>query len=103
MSVARYFTPGRTSPFQNFATDENLFKKGSQYPCSCKNIDKFLPGFDGYANMSNQLRVASLIRTTRGGRLGYGNYNNGGNVGVNYLGRVEGQSGGGGAPIRNKF
>jgi len=111
---SKYFTPGRTNvhvnvnSFNAFASynqipTENIFK--NYFPCNCNNIVKDPTTLDGYSNVSrNQIR-ANTIKSSigNGGKIGFGNYNFGGNTSVNYLGRVEGQNGGGGRPIRNQF
>jgi hypothetical protein len=44
-----------------------------------------------------------VINSTVGGSTQFGNYYLGEPVVFNYLGRVEGQPGGSGAPLRNRF
>jgi hypothetical protein len=51
---------------------------------------------------SRNLRVSQTINTTRGGRIQFGDISSR-PLTLNYLGRLEGMSGGGGAPIKNKF
>jgi len=46
-------------------------------------------------------RISQLVQTHMGGRIVYGN--NGVPSTLNYLDRLNGQPGGGGAPIRNQF
>ena len=54
-------------------------------------------------NVSNNRRISQTIISNRGGRIQFGNYYLGQPVVANYLGRYEGQPGGSGAPLRNKF
>jgi len=53
------------------------------------------------SDISNNQRVANLLTNNYTGRIQYGN--GGTPLAFNYLGKVEGQSGGGGRPIRNTF
>ena len=54
-------------------------------------------------NISYKQKLSIKINTTVGGNVQYGNYYLGKPIQVNYLGRTEGQPGGSGAPLRNKF
>ena len=54
-------------------------------------------------NVSNSQRVAQVISNSVGGSTQFGNYYLGEPVVFNYLGRVEGQPGGSGTPLRNRF
>ena len=56
-----------------------------------------------YGNISNNMRVAQYINTRLGGSTLFGNFYLGEPLSLNYLGRMEGQPGGGGAPLRNRF
>lgn len=74
--------------------------------CSCyDNIaKKFAPESQGTSgNISNNMRIAQSIRIPRSGRPQFGNFYLGEPLTLNYLGRMEGQSGGGGMPPRNQF
>jgi hypothetical protein len=53
--------------------------------------------------ISNARRVSQVLQRTVGGSTQFGNYYLGKPTVFNYLGRVEGQPGGSGAPLRNKF
>jgi hypothetical protein len=110
--TSKYFTPGKTSVRSrvfssyyyndyNNITTLNTFK--NYFPCQCNNSKKVVNIMDGYANMSTAQLRADIIQNSNGSKVGFGNYNFGGNYAVNYLGRVEGQNGGGGKPIRNQF
>ena len=54
-------------------------------------------------NISNAQRISRVINNSVGGSTQFGNYYLGEPVIFNYLGRVEGQPGGSGAPLRNRF
>lgn len=105
----RYFTPGKTSAkthiqpsySSSVLSTENIFK--NYFPCNCNNVIKLPNTLDGYPNISTAQRRANVITNSYGNKMGFGNYYFGGNTYVNYLGRVEGQNGGGGKPIRNQF
>ena len=68
-----------------------------------------------FANVSNQQRIAqrlildgasqSVVRIARlnGGITQFGNFYLNQPLSLNYLGRMEGQPGGGGSPPKNKF
>lgn len=74
--------------------------------CSCFNnvAKKFAPESQGTSgNISNNMRIAQSIRIPRSGRPQFGNFYLGEPLSLNYLGRMEGQSGGGGVPLRNQF
>lgn len=53
--------------------------------------------------LSYNSRMSKNILTNLGGKINFGNYYLGKPPIFNYLGRQEGQSGGGGIPIRNRF
>lgn len=52
-------------------------------------------------NLSRAMRISQTIRSAVGGGTQFGNYD--GPPVINYLGKVEGQVGGSGAPLRNRF
>jgi hypothetical protein len=52
-------------------------------------------------NLSRAMRISQTIRSAVGGSTQYGNAE--GLQVINYLGKVEGQVGGSGAPPRNRF
>jgi hypothetical protein len=53
-------------------------------------------------NYSNNMRIAQNLNHSLGGTIQFGN-NNGNSIALNYLGRAEGMSRGGGIPPKNKF
>jgi len=110
--TSKYFTPGKTSvkakissvnAFTNYKSigSENIFN--NYFPCNCNNVVKSENFLNGYANMSRKQIQANIINNAYGRKTSFGNYNYGGNDYVNYLGKVYGQNGGGGKPIRNQF
>jgi hypothetical protein len=56
-----------------------------------------------YSNMSKQQLTAQIIKINLGGSTQYGNFYLGKPLSINYLGRTEGQPGGGGMPPKNKY
>lgn len=127
MSSARRFTPGakaQTSRMIRYNAVYNQLRRNLNndptnpvffYPpelqqkeivCNCFNnvLKKFAPSSQGTdANLSQNMRFSQRIRTPRNGSVTFGNFYLGEPLNLNYLGRVEGQPGGGGAPIRNQF
>jgi hypothetical protein len=68
--------------------------------CPKPKVLKVQTSTNNPAQTRNQ-RISQLVQTKMGGTIVYGN--NGVPYTVNYLDRLEGQPGGGGAPIRNQF
>jgi hypothetical protein len=124
---ARQFTPGAKSLSSRMirynviynALRESLNKDPTNpifyYPpeeeqkdivCNCYDniVKKFSPDSHGTnANISNNMRIAQSIRIPRSGKPQFGNFYLGEPLNLNYLGRMEGQPGGGGMPPRNQF
>ena len=76
-----------------------------QVACNCikgGDFDKYASNTP-FSNTSYKLRFAHQIKTSLGGNTQYGSYYLGQPVVINYLGRVEGQPGGGGQPPKNTF
>jgi hypothetical protein len=70
----------------------------------CDEPQKYLYGSQSSDNvLPYSERISQIITTSLGGRIHYGNFYLGQPLITNYLGRFEGQPGGGGVPIRNKF
>jgi hypothetical protein len=97
----QYFMPGSKNPnlkklinYQTYVTSN----------CNCIQPQKYL-----FASQSStdllpyNERISKTILTSLGGRIHYGNFYLGEPLATNYLGRYEGQPGGGGVPIRNRF
>ena len=69
--------------------------------CGCvKNEYKQFETQATYTNLSRAMRISQTIRSAVGGSIQYGNSEP---PVINYLGKVEGQVGGSGAPPRNRF
>lgn len=74
------------------------------WKCDKNKWDKYkFSSVGNNPNISYNQQISIKIKTTVGGSVQYGSYYLGKPIQVNYLGRTEGQSGGSGAPPRNKF
>ena len=101
----QYFTPGQKSEarkiikYLSLAGDNNKICQ-----CNTEELKKF-SSQSITPNISNLQRISQIVRTSVGvgGRTHFGNYYLGEPSVFNYLGRVEGQPGGSGAPLRNRF
>ena len=72
--------------------------------CNCIQPQKYLFASNSADDvLPYNERISQIILTSLGGRIHYGNFYLGKPLITNYLGRFEGQPGGGGAPIRNRF
>lgn len=72
--------------------------------CSCIQSSKYLFGSSSPSEvLPYNERISEIILASKGGRIHFGNSYLGRPISANYLGRFEGQPGGGGAPIRNRF
>ena len=72
--------------------------------CKCIEPQKYLYASSSSADLlSYNERMSKNILTNLGGKIQFGNYYLGKPNIFNYLGRQEGQPGGGGIPIRNQF
>ena len=79
-------------------------EKQCVWKCDKDKWDKFkFTSVGNNPNISYKQQISIKINTTVGGNVHYGNYYLGKPLQVNYLGRTEGQPGGSGAPLRNKF
>jgi len=78
--------------------------QGKEATCFCipDKYDKFIRQSNS-SNISNNQRIAQRINSSVGGSTQFGSYYLGQPVVINYLGRTEGQPGGGGSPPKNKF
>ncbi len=109
MHSQRQFTPGKksnSSRMINYVAAYNaLFPNAQQLTCEyCipDNYDKFVVGSDSPSiRVSNNVRVAQVIKSSRGGNTQYGNFYLGQPLNLNCLGRMEGMPGGSGRPPRN--
>jgi len=108
MSSYQNFMPGKRSNAQKiikYIAEYNLVKPDSQQKnCFCipDRYDKFVTGSDSPSiKISNNMRIAQLVKIYKGGKTQYGNSYLGQPLNVNYLGRMEGMSGGSGKPPSN--
>ena len=99
----RQFTPGSNSncgkliKYAGISNNNPNLKPCTYINSEITNKASFKP------NISNTQRIAQVINNTVGGSTQFGNYYLGKPVIFNYLGRVEGQPGGSGLPLRNRF
>jgi hypothetical protein len=101
----KHFTPGKnanSSRLINYNAIIDAYSKKIVCNCYQEEYKKFTSN-STVNNISNSQRVAQVINSTVGGSTQFGNYYLGEPVVFNYLGRVEGQPGGSGAPLRNRF
>lgn len=105
----RQFTPGGrkdTSRIIKYVSEYNEVYKGQETTCYCipDKYDKNTPLSDSpSAKVSYATRISQVIQSRKGGKTEYGNFYLGKPLNVNYLGRIEGMSGGSGMPPRNRF
>jgi len=105
--TTRYFIPGTNNEKISSQKLTSYYAYNNQN-CFCQPpITKKGIYLQNYPNMSNNVRIASVLKikniATRQGAITYGDSLFGGNKAVNYIGKVYGQPGGSGEPIRNKF
>jgi hypothetical protein len=94
----KHFTPGRKS-----RCGKLIAFAGVPDLKPCVYVNKEITKKNSFTNISNSQRIAQVINSSVGGSTQFGNYYLGEPVVFNYLGRVEGQPGGSGAPLRNRF
>jgi len=83
------------SKINNFVLKENL----SACLCVHNRYNKNQIVTD--TKISNNVRIAQIINSTKGGKTNFGNFYLGQPLNMNYLGRMEGMPGGSGSPPRN--
>ena len=103
MASRTKFAPGKKSSCQKLIqhvemSNNNLNSKPCVY-INSEITDKSILK----PNISTEQRLAQVIRTATSGNIQFGNYYLGKPVVFNYLGKVEGQPGGSGTPLRNHF
>jgi hypothetical protein len=105
-----HFRPGgktNTSRLINYiALYNRLFPNSNQTMCFCiiNKYDKNTLGSDSSASkLTYSTRISKLVNSTKGGKTQYGNFYLGEPLNINYLGRIQGMSGGSGCPPVNKF
>ena len=103
MASRAKFAPGKKSNCQKLIQHVGIINdKPNSKPCIYINseiIDKSTTK----PNISTVQRISQVIKTSTSGNVQFGNYYLGKPVVFNYLGKVEGQIGGSGIPLRNNF
>ena len=112
MTSYQQFTPGKKSNSRKiiqYIAQYNAANPNIQ-PLNCvclqdkNNKNLSYSGSDSPSvRISNNMRVSQIVNYYRGGKTQYGNFYLGQPLNVNYLGRIEGMSGGSGSPPKNKF
>lgn len=102
----RQFTPGSNGNCGKLITYAGVVNSNPNNPnfkiCNYTN-NEIINKSSLRPNISNAQRISGVINNTVGGSTQFGNYYLGEPVIFNYLGRVEGQPGGSGLPLRNRF
>lgn len=99
----QHFTPGKKSEAKKIIKYLSLAGDNNKI-CQCNTEElKKISSQSITPNISNAQRISQIIRSSVGGRTHFGNYYLGEPTVFNYLGRVEGQPGGSGTPLRNRF
>ena len=107
MYSQRQFTPGKksnSSRLLKYIAEYNALYLNSPLNCACipDKYDKTVIGSDSASvRVSKNMRNSQIIRTSLGGTIQYGNFYLNQPLQINYLGRVEGMSGGSGMPPKN--
>lgn len=111
-TIKNQFTPGNNSNASrmiNYVSEfnaANLNDINMEIPCNCipNYVNKTIPSSSTVTSqVSYKTRISQVIQTSKGGKTYYGNFYLGQPLQLNYLGRVEGMSGGSGSPPLNKF
>jgi hypothetical protein len=97
--MQRYFIPGSHPKFTKLYT-YYIYKESDTCDCIQQKVNAIKTGWNDPTQTENT-RIAQAVSNNLGGKIVWGNY--GTPAPLNYLGRVEGQPGGGGKPLRNKF
>jgi hypothetical protein len=112
MSSYQNFTPGKKSNSRRVINyiaqynNSNIDRSELKCVCTQDKFDKNLSnvGSDSPSiRISNNMRISEIVNFYRGGKTQYGNFYLGKPLNINYLGRVEGMSGGSGTPPVNRF
>jgi hypothetical protein len=111
MHSQQSFTPGKNSTSYkliNYITEYNaMFPNAKQLTCAkCSGdiYNKFVIGSDSPSRkVSNNIRTSQIVNYSKGGKTQYGNFYLGQPLNINYLGRMEGMSGGSGSAPKNQF
>ena len=77
----------------------------TQFYCKCvkKNQSQYTGGQNLIPNISNNMKMSHIIKTSLGGKINFGNCYLGQQPQIDALGSIEGQPGGSFSPVRNKF
>ncbi len=98
-----YFTPGNKAHIRKLIEYESKMVSGDPYYfCNCftERFDKQFNGVNNPFQTENQ-RISQILSNNLGGKLTFGNFGIANQI--DYLGNIEGQSGGSKRPPRNKF
>ena len=99
----RQFTPGSNGNCGKLITYAGISNNNPNFKICTYTNNVIINKSSLRPNISNAQRISGIINNTVGGSTQFGNYYLGEPVVFNYLGRVEGQPGGSGAPLRNRF
>ncbi len=101
----RYFAPGSNSSNCSSLIKNYMIGLANSNNPSFKSciINKIIDKSNINSNITTNQRAAQIINTAIGGNTYFGSYYLGEPVVFNFLGRVEGQIGGSGTPLRNRF
>lgn len=105
----RQFIPGcrrDTSRIIKYIADNNTYRNESPNTCYCvlDKYDKNTPiSNSASSNFSYAKRISQIVQSSKGGKTQYGNFYLGQPLNLNYLGKIEGMSGGSGMPPKNRF
>ena len=105
------FKPGNTnntSRIINYIAQYNTIHNDDSKikTCHCipNKFDKNTPSsFLVTDKFSYSKKISQILRSSKSGKIQYGNFYLGEPLKINYLGRMEGMSGGSGMPPKNKF
>ena len=78
----------------------------NKFYCKCvkKQQYSFIGGKPLFPNISTNMKISYIIRTSLGGKISFGNcYLGQPQLQMDALGSIEGQPGGSFSPVRNKF
>jgi hypothetical protein len=93
------FIPGRRANIKKLY-NYNIYKDYSTCTCIQEKVNQVKTGWNDPLQNEN-LRISQILSNNLGGKIQWGNF--GISAKVNYLGKVEGQPGGGEKPLRNRF
>ena len=97
------------SEYNELKENANIYFNCPLEKDKCKNYDSHKDKANlndsqtNFSNTSYKLRLSQILKTNLGGSVQFGNYYLSQYPNINYLGRSEGQPGGGGSPPKNKY